>query len=149
MKASPTTVPLIWFTMTPIVFTLVLTVLGPACRRSTDPLPQVNKPAPTTARVPKPEFTILERDLSSREAMFVVAMPDSPRSTQEALLRVADYLAQDSEPGVVTLVLFRDPRQPAPSRRLYRAEQFSLSFAFAKIHPIAHVRQVETGRIFN
>jgi hypothetical protein len=135
----------------PVVLALVWAVLGQGCGKAPEPLPEVKKPTPAVtqvARIPKPDFTVLEREISGIELVFVVTTPDAPATPREGLLNVADYLAQDTDPGLRTVVLFQKPRQPLPARRLHRSEQLTRSFAVAVIDPFQHVRQVQTG-VFN
>jgi hypothetical protein len=126
----------------------IAAVVGLACGQAADPLPNVkNPPAPVVASMPRPAFTVLVRDVSGLNAVFVVVTPDAPNTTPDAMLRVADYLAQDLDPVVQTIVIFRDPTRFVPARSLHRAEEYSLSFAVATALPLAHIRQVRVGTV--
>src|SRR6476659_5302975 len=97
----------------PAILTLVLVIFGQrGCGRSAEPLPEIKKPTPAVvARIPKPDFAVLEQEVSGIEAKFVVRTPDARKTSLNTMLRIADYLAQDREAAVQTLVVFRDPRQ--------------------------------------
>jgi hypothetical protein len=80
--------------------------------------------------------------------MVVALTPDAPRTTRERLLEVADYVDKSNGEHRRTLVIFRDPRQPVPTRKLGRSEQYGHAFAVAMIDSDAHIREVRTG-VFN